>query len=140
MASRSPFVGPAADWSSALRAGEERGSCTGTEVPVNHRALAGRRAFDGVGQRVNWSRGEAEAARRGSPLNRAGVDDGGFQLLFAAFDALQIRLQQTPLGAAVPYQLFLMVPYVLSILALVLMSRRAELPAALMVPYNKGER
>jgi general nucleoside transport system permease protein len=61
-------------------------------------------------------------------------------LLFAAFDALQIRLQQTPLGAAVPYQLFLMVPYVLSILALVLMSRRAEVPAALMVPYNKGER
>ncbi|MDH5412323.1 MAG: ABC transporter permease, partial [Alphaproteobacteria bacterium] len=61
-------------------------------------------------------------------------------LLFAAFDALQIRLQQTPLGAQVPYQIFLMVPYVLSILALVLMSRRAEVPAALMVPYNKGER
>ena len=61
-------------------------------------------------------------------------------LLFAAFDALQIRLQQTPLGALVPYQIFLMVPYVLSILALVLMSRRAEIPAALMVPFNKGER
>ncbi|MCB2134695.1 MAG: ABC transporter permease [Rhodobacteraceae bacterium] len=61
-------------------------------------------------------------------------------LLFAAFDALQIRLQQTPLGAHVPYQVFLMVPYVLSILALVLMSRRAEVPAALMIPFNKGER
>ena len=61
-------------------------------------------------------------------------------LLFAAFDALQIRLEQTPLGALVPYQIFLMVPYVLSILALVLMSRRAEIPAALMVPFNKGER
>jgi general nucleoside transport system permease protein len=61
-------------------------------------------------------------------------------LLFAAFDALQIRLQQTPLGAQVPYQVFLMIPYVLSILALVLMSRRAEVPAALMVPYNRGER
>lgn len=61
-------------------------------------------------------------------------------LLFAAFDALQIRLQQTPVGAVVPYQLFLMLPYVLSILALVLMSRRAEVPAALMMPYNKGER
>lgn len=61
-------------------------------------------------------------------------------LLFAAFDALQVRLQQTPLGALVPYQIFLMVPYVLSVLALVLMSRRAEVPAALMVPYNKGER
>ena len=33
-----------------------------------------------------------------------------------------------------------MVPYVLSILALILMSRRAEVPAALMVAYNKGER
>ena len=61
-------------------------------------------------------------------------------LLFAAFDALQIRLQQTGLGAIVPYQVFLMIPYVLSILALILMSRRAEVPAALMVPYNRGER
>lgn len=61
-------------------------------------------------------------------------------LLFAAFDALQIRMQQTPLGAVVPYQVFLMVPYVLSILALVLMSRRAQVPEALMVPYNRGER
>ena len=61
-------------------------------------------------------------------------------VLFAAFDALQIRVQQTPLGADVPYQIFLMAPYVLSILALVVMSRRAEVPAALMVPFNKGER
>ncbi|MDI3338455.1 ABC transporter permease [Defluviimonas aestuarii] len=61
-------------------------------------------------------------------------------LLFAGFDALQVRLQQTPMGAVVPYQVFLMVPYVLSILALILMSRRAEVPAALMVPFNKGER
>jgi simple sugar transport system permease protein len=61
-------------------------------------------------------------------------------LLFAAFDALQIRMQQTPLGAVIPYQIFLMVPYVLSIAALVLMSRRAEVPDALMIPYNRGER
>jgi general nucleoside transport system permease protein len=61
-------------------------------------------------------------------------------ILFAAFDALQIRLQQTPIGANIPYQFFLMAPYVLSILALIVMSRRAEVPAALMVPYNKGER
>ncbi|MGB3179265.1 MAG: ABC transporter permease [Albidovulum sp.] len=61
-------------------------------------------------------------------------------LLFAGFDALQVRLQQTPMGALVPYQIFLMVPYVLSILALVLMSRRAEVPNALMIPFNKGER
>ncbi len=61
-------------------------------------------------------------------------------ILFAAFDALQIRIQQTPLGAGIPYQVFLMMPYFLSILALVVMSRRAEVPAALMVPFNKGER
>jgi len=61
-------------------------------------------------------------------------------ILFAAFDALQIRIQQTPLGANVPYQVFLMMPYLLSILALVVMSRRAEVPAALMVAFNKGER
>ena len=61
-------------------------------------------------------------------------------VLFAAFDALQIRVQQTPLGADIPYQYFLMAPYILSILALVVMSRRAEVPAALMVPFNKGER
>ena len=61
-------------------------------------------------------------------------------ILFAAFDALQIRLQQTAMGAVLPYQLFLALPYCLSILALILMSRRAEVPAALMVPYYKGER
>ena len=60
-------------------------------------------------------------------------------LLFAAFDAYQLRLQQI-VGGAVPYQVFLMMPYALSILALVLMSRRAAYPRALMVPYVKGER
>jgi general nucleoside transport system permease protein len=59
-------------------------------------------------------------------------------LLFAAFDAYQIRLQQI-IGAAVPYQIFLMLPYILSILALMLVSRRASVPQALMVPYRKGE-
>lgn len=61
-------------------------------------------------------------------------------LLFAAFEALQVRLQQTPLGAVLPYQLFLALPFLLSILALIVMSRRAEVPAALMQPFNKGER
>ncbi len=61
-------------------------------------------------------------------------------VLFAAFDALQIRVQQMSIGTVVPYQIFLMMPYILSILALVIMSRRAAVPAALMVPFNKGER
>ena len=39
-------------------------------------------------------------------------------LLFGAFDALQVRLQ-TEVGALVPGQVFLMAPYILSIIALV---------------------
>ncbi|TWG99916.1 simple sugar transport system permease protein [Mesorhizobium sp. J18] len=60
-------------------------------------------------------------------------------ILFAAFDAYQVRLQQLT-GGVVPYQIFLMMPYALSILALIAMSRRASYPKALMVPYQKGER
>ena len=59
-------------------------------------------------------------------------------LLFALFDAFQLRLQT--MVAGVPYQLFLMAPYVLSIVALVLVARRARVPEALMQPYRRGER
>ena len=59
-------------------------------------------------------------------------------LLFAFFDAYQLRLQTTV--EDVSYQLFLMAPYVLSIVALILVSRRAEVPGALMAPYRRGER
>ncbi|KUP91612.1 ABC transporter permease [Tritonibacter horizontis] len=59
-------------------------------------------------------------------------------LLFAFFDAYQLRLQTVVEG--VPYQLFLMAPYVLSIVALILVARRAEVPEALMIPYRRGER
>ncbi|MCF8479377.1 MAG: ABC transporter permease [Rhodospirillum sp.] len=60
-------------------------------------------------------------------------------VLFAAFDAYQVRLQQVT-GGAIPYQVFLMLPYVLSILALIVVARRASYPKALMAPYQKGER
>ena len=65
-------------------------------------------------------------------------------LVFAFFDAIQLRLQQA--GAALPglpelpYQVYLMLPYILSILALVIVARRAAYPQALMKPYRKGER
>ncbi len=59
-------------------------------------------------------------------------------LLFAFFDAYQLRLQTVVEN--VPYQLFLMAPYLLSIAALILVSRRAQVPAALMIPYRRGER
>ena len=64
-------------------------------------------------------------------------------LLFAFFDALQLRLQQSGTGlagVALPYQVYLMLPYLLSIAALVLVARRAAYPQALMQPYRKGER
>lgn len=60
-------------------------------------------------------------------------------LLFAFFDALQLRLQQSGDGL-IPYQFYLMLPYLLSILALVLVARKAAYPQALMKPYRKGER
>jgi simple sugar transport system permease protein len=60
-------------------------------------------------------------------------------LLFAFFDAFQLRLQ-TVLSGVVPYQLFLMTPYILSIVALAVMARRARVPQALMQPYRRGER
>ena len=60
-------------------------------------------------------------------------------LLFGAFDALQVRLQ-TEVGALVPGQVFLMAPYLLSILALVIAARRADYPRALLTPWFKGQR
>ena len=59
-------------------------------------------------------------------------------LLFAFLDAYQLRLQAVVEG--VPYQLFLMAPYLLSIVALILVARRARVPEALMAPYRRGER
>ena len=64
-------------------------------------------------------------------------------LLFAFFDALQLRLQQAGsgvLGLELPYQVYLMLPYAMAIVALVLMARRAQVPQALMKPYRAGER
>lgn len=64
-------------------------------------------------------------------------------LLFAFFDALQLRLQQVEGGVGgveLPYQLYLMLPYAMAIVALVLVARRAHYPQALMKPYRKGER
>jgi simple sugar transport system permease protein len=64
-------------------------------------------------------------------------------LLFGFFDALQLRLQQAGTGVfglELPYQLYLMLPYAMAIVALVVVARRAAYPQALMKPYRKGER
>ncbi len=60
-------------------------------------------------------------------------------LLFGAFDAFQVRLQ-TEVGSFIPGQVFLMMPYILSIAALIVVARRADYPRALLVPYFKGQR
>ena len=60
-------------------------------------------------------------------------------LLFAGLDALQVRAQQVA-GAVIPYQFFLALPYILSIAAMVVMSRRAAYPKALLTPFRRGDR
>jgi simple sugar transport system permease protein len=63
----------------------------------------------------------------------------GAALLFAAIDALQLRLQAAGLGH-IPYQLFLIMPFVLTIAAMAAVSRNAVAPAALLQPFRKEER
>lgn len=60
-------------------------------------------------------------------------------LLFGAFDAFQVRLQ-TEVGSFIPGQVFLMMPYILSIVALIIVARKADYPRALLVPYFRGQR
>ncbi len=56
-------------------------------------------------------------------------------LLFGGVDALQLRLQA--IGFNIPYQFFLMMPYVLTIIVLVIVARRASYPSALLKPYRR---
>ncbi len=60
-------------------------------------------------------------------------------ILFALFEALQIRAQL--IGAnVIPYQIFSMMPYILSIVAMMIIARKATYPKALLVPFIKGDR
>ena len=60
-------------------------------------------------------------------------------LLFAGLDAYQVRAQQLA-GAVIPYQFFLMLPYVLSIAAMVFAAKSTRYPKALLIPFRRGER
>jgi len=60
-------------------------------------------------------------------------------LLFAFIDALQLRLQASAV-INLPYQVFLMMPFVLTIVGMALVSRNARAPAALLTPFRKEER
>jgi simple sugar transport system permease protein len=59
-------------------------------------------------------------------------------LIFGFLDALQLRLQG--LGFDVPFHLFLVIPYVMTVVALVGVSRRASAPAGLLKPYRREEK
>ena len=65
-------------------------------------------------------------------------------LLFGIADLLQYRIQALDQvgrgGGTIPYEFLLMLPYVLTILALLLRVRRGEQPSALGRPYVKGSR
>ncbi|HBL54743.1 MAG TPA: ABC transporter permease, partial [Deltaproteobacteria bacterium] len=60
-------------------------------------------------------------------------------LLFALIDALQLRLQASSI-IDLPYQVFLMMPFVLTIVAMMLVSKNALAPSALLIPFRKEER
>ena len=60
-------------------------------------------------------------------------------ILFAGLDAIQVRAQQFA-GVVIPYQFFLMLPYLMSILAMIVMARKTRYPQALLVPFRRGER
>ncbi len=59
-------------------------------------------------------------------------------IIFGFLDGLQLRLQA--LGVEIPFHVFLMIPYLLTIVALVGVSRRAAVPAALLKAYRREEK
>ncbi|MDR1944436.1 MAG: ABC transporter permease [Synergistaceae bacterium] len=58
--------------------------------------------------------------------------------LFGLIDALQFRIQT--IGFKIPFHLFLALPYLVTIAALVGASRRAGAPAGLLKPYRREEK
>jgi len=59
-------------------------------------------------------------------------------MLFGLTSALQLRLQAQGIG--IPSQLLLMLPYIMTIIALIFASKKAEFPSAYTVPYSRMER
>ncbi|KAF0111840.1 MAG: simple sugar transport system permease protein [Chloroflexi bacterium] len=56
-------------------------------------------------------------------------------LLFGGVSALQLRLQLK--GLKLPYEIFLALPYIVTIIALTIAGRNASYPAALLKPYKR---
>jgi simple sugar transport system permease protein len=58
-------------------------------------------------------------------------------LIFGGTYALQLRLQAMGLQLPIPYETFLALPYIVTIIALVIAGRQASYPAALLKPYRR---
>ena len=56
-------------------------------------------------------------------------------LVFGAGEALQYRLQA--LNTGIPYQFLVMLPYVITVVAICLLVRKSNTPASSAVPYVK---
>jgi simple sugar transport system permease protein len=61
----------------------------------------------------------------------------GGGLIFGGTYALQLRLQAMGLDLPIPYETFLALPYLVTIVALVIAGRNASYPAALLKPYRR---
>ncbi len=59
-------------------------------------------------------------------------------LLFGFVDAFQLRAQAA--GVSVPYQFFVMLPYVVVLLSILIMGNRAKAPSAIGTPFEKEGR
>lgn len=58
-------------------------------------------------------------------------------LIFGGTTALQLRLQTMGLQLPIPYETFLALPYIVTIIALIIAGRNASYPAALLKPYRR---
>lgn len=66
------------------------------------------------------------------------IKGAGGALLFGLLDGLQLRLQG--IWYKIPFHLFLVIPYLITIIALATMSRRTAAPAGLLKPYRREEK
>ena len=62
----------------------------------------------------------------------------GAALLFGLSDAFQLRAQLA--GSGIPFEFLLMIPYVLTMAVIAVLGRRLRTPAALGVPFRRGQR
>lgn len=62
----------------------------------------------------------------------------GGALIFGFLDAFQLRMQS--MGVKLPFHIFLMIPYLVTILALIGVSGKASVPAGLLKPYRREEK